>query len=431
MASLPVCSEDAFVLREGNFAKPAALLESLAEKPRLARVTPATRLEVRPAPALVSFGIAALDQLTGGLPRGCLTEISGPDASGRTSVLLAALAAATQRGEICALIDASDAFHPPSGAAAGIDLTRLLWVRCTPASPATAHGNSRLATRDADFGGGFFPSDQRLATSDRSPDNASSFTGHRSTAASARSRIAHAEEQQRRQMENPIEQALRAADLLLQSGGFGMIVLDLAGVPVKLARRIPLTTWFRFRRAIEPTSTILLTLTQQPCAHTCATLSLGLGGQNGTLVEGPSLVEGQSLVVSRWSLAKKPPLCSTSPSSSSPSAISSQLVLDHALHNLAARSSQLEAQSSLSHAHLLETMPIHVELLRSRLEHKPAQSVTSFSSRSAHHFARNEACLVSVDGVFPSNNLARTAPPASTGSTNAFRLHAHQLRAHG
>ena len=80
---------------------------------------------------MVSSGIPALDALTGGLPRGCLTEICGPASSGRTTVLLAALAAATRRGEFCALIDASDALDPHSAAAAGIDLDRLLWVRCS------------------------------------------------------------------------------------------------------------------------------------------------------------------------------------------------------------------------------------------------------------------------------------------------------------
>ena len=40
-------------------------------------------------------------------------------------------AAATRRGEYCAVIDASDALDPHSLAAAGIDLNHLLWVRCS------------------------------------------------------------------------------------------------------------------------------------------------------------------------------------------------------------------------------------------------------------------------------------------------------------
>src|SRR5580692_1502291 len=97
---------------------------------RLAGVTPASQLAVRPAAEMVSSGIAAMDALTGGLPRGCLTEICGPASSGRTTLLLAALAAATRRGEFCALVDASDALDPQSVAAARVEWERLLWVRC-------------------------------------------------------------------------------------------------------------------------------------------------------------------------------------------------------------------------------------------------------------------------------------------------------------
>ena len=102
-------------------------------------ITPASQLAVRPAPEMASSGIAALDALTGGLPRGCLTEIFGPASSGRTTVLLAALAAATRREEFCALVDASDALDPQSAATSGVDLDRLLWVRCG-ANPPRRHG---------------------------------------------------------------------------------------------------------------------------------------------------------------------------------------------------------------------------------------------------------------------------------------------------
>ena len=98
--------------------------------PGWAPVVPASQLGMRPAPEMASSGIAALDALTGGLPRGCLSEICGSASSGRTTVLLAALAAATRRGEFCAVVDASDSLDPHSAAAAGVDLDRLLWVRC-------------------------------------------------------------------------------------------------------------------------------------------------------------------------------------------------------------------------------------------------------------------------------------------------------------
>ena len=78
----------------------------------------------------VPTGIASLDALTGGLPRGAITEIFGPPSSGRTSAMISILAEATARDEVCALVDGHDAFDPQSGTAAGLDLKRLLWIRC-------------------------------------------------------------------------------------------------------------------------------------------------------------------------------------------------------------------------------------------------------------------------------------------------------------
>src|SRR5215467_6449060 len=95
--------------------KKSAVLKHIAQCDRLVGIRPASRLEVRPRPEMISSGIPELDALTGGIPRGCLTEICGTPSSGKTSVLLATLGAATQRGEFCVLIDASDSFDPSSG----------------------------------------------------------------------------------------------------------------------------------------------------------------------------------------------------------------------------------------------------------------------------------------------------------------------------
>jgi len=78
----------------------------------------------------VPIGIAPLDALTGGLPRGAITEIFGPPSSGRTSAMVSILAEATAQEEVCALVDGNDAFDPQSGMSAGLDLKRLLWIRC-------------------------------------------------------------------------------------------------------------------------------------------------------------------------------------------------------------------------------------------------------------------------------------------------------------
>lgn len=177
-------------------------------------------------PQTVTTGVAELDALTGGLPRGALSELAGPISSGRTGVMLAALAAATQRQEVCALVDASDSFDPASAHAEGVDLQRLLWVRCSePVSVPKSYAESGRP--------------QRKALS-------------------------------------RLDQVLKVTDLLLQSGGFGMLVVDMGDIPAESTRRVPLTSWFRFRRAVEQTDTVLLLLDQEPCARTCASLTLQL-----------------------------------------------------------------------------------------------------------------------------------------------------------
>jgi hypothetical protein len=287
MSSLPLVSTAA----PGRFVAVAAPAFStvgfkpLSETPRLAGVTPASRLEVRPAPQMVSSGVREIDTLTGGFPRGCLTEVCGPASSGRTSVLLAALAAATQRQDVCALVDVSDAFNPHSAAAAGVNFERLLWVRC----------GMRLKNSGS-------PQRHSLALL-----RAGSATEKNETA--------------RRQIEKPVEQALRVTDLLLQSGGFGLVIIDLGDTPLKMARRIPLTSWFRFQRAVEHTATVLFVISQVPCAQTCASLLLKVSGKK-----------------------------------------------------LSAVGFQLSAKTP-AHAQLLDGLLVQGELLRSRLERKPAGSV--------------------------------------------------------
>ena len=291
-------------------SRSAMLLKEFSET--LAGVTPASGMEVRPAPETASSGIAQIDALAGGLPRGCLTEVCGPESSGRTTVMLAAIAAVTRREEICALIDASDAFDPFSAAAAGVNLERLLWVRCGSHAPSSALSRKR-----------------RQAFS--------------------------LEERERRRMEDPVEQALRATDLLLQSRGFGMVAIDLAGVPLKMARRIPLTTWFRFRRAVENTPTLLLVTGTQACAQSCASLSLELGRQS------PVVSRQEKVLSSRFSVLSK--------RQSSEDRQDSR--------------DETSASEKPSHAELLTGIEVQIEVLRSRMERKPVKSVGDFTTKAA------------------------------------------------
>ena len=273
-----------------------------------ASVTPASQLDIRPAPEMVSSGIPALDTLTGGLPRGCLTEICGPASSGRTTLLLAALAAATQRGEFCAVVDASDALDPDSAVEAGVELDRLLWVRCGESSP------------------------QR----ERSPQR------HRDTETnSLKNQIRSRNENQ---TEHRLEQVLRATDLLLESGGFGLIVLDLGDLPPQAARRIPLTTWFRFRRAVENKPTILLAIEHHPIAGSCSSLLLQLGSADELAARDTEAPKGRNKI----NLPAQPELDFPCP----------------------------------PHAQLFTGLDITAELIRSRLDRKPARSVM-FETKTA------------------------------------------------
>jgi hypothetical protein len=293
MSSPLVCAPAALGHRPIAFAAkdgPALLLKRLSELPELHGVVPASRLEVRLALEMVSSGVSEIDQLTGGLPRGSLSEICGPASSGRTSVLLASLASATRRGEVCALVDATDAFDPVSAVAAGVDFERLLWVQCglpNPKDDREGHNFSRAKK---------IHSKERALTSEGK--------NYKS-----------------------LERALRVTGLLLQSGGFGLVAIDLGDVPIQTARRIPLTTWFRFQRAVEYTPTVLFVVAQAPCAQTCASLLVRLQASKELSAFGPQHSEQKKL--------------------------------------------------SPTHTQLLEGIHVEGELLRSRMERKPPGSVTA------------------------------------------------------
>lgn len=69
-----------------------------------------------------------------------------------------------------------------------------------------------------------------------------------------------------------VEHAMKAADLLIHSGGFGVVALDLCDVSAQATRRIPLSYWHRFRLAVEHTSGILLVMGREAHAKSCASL---------------------------------------------------------------------------------------------------------------------------------------------------------------
>jgi hypothetical protein len=285
-------------------------------------------LRERVSPVTTSTGIPTLDVLTGGLPRGALSEFSGPTSSGRTGVMLRALANATQREEVCALVDASDCFDPASAAAAGIKLDRLLWVRCSEQTSAPKQTTSTP-----------------LQKSDRAWKNGFAFS--------------HA-----------LEQVLKVTDLLLQGGGFGMVVLDLGDIPTESVRRIPLTSWFRFRRAVEPTTTVLLLIEQEPCAKTCASLVLRL----------------QSVSICTAASSKlHQPVGEAEDARVAPNLLRmhfSETVQSES--GIKAQYPRIPENNIVSHADLLQGIQFQAEVLRSWRQRKPPQSVDAqFELRAA------------------------------------------------
>jgi hypothetical protein len=152
-----------------------------------------------------SLQVPALKYLfLNGLTRGSLVETSGMKSSGKTAICVHILAQATQEGEVCAVVDWQNRFHPDSAAANGVQLERVLWVQCK-CNPA--------------------------------------YT-------------------------------MRATDLLLHAGGFGVVLLDLSEAPTSILSRIPPSYWYRFQRAIQNTPTILLICADAPQAKAASRYSL-------------------------------------------------------------------------------------------------------------------------------------------------------------
>jgi hypothetical protein len=123
-----------------------------------------------------------------GIKRGTIFEVYGRRSTGRTAISLQILGTSTAAGEVCAVVDLADNFHPASARAVGIQLNRIVWVRCG---------------KNAEY-------------------------------------------------------AMRACDLLLHAGGFGVVNLDLGGADRRTVNKIPVSYWYRFRNEIERTPTVLL-----------------------------------------------------------------------------------------------------------------------------------------------------------------------------
>jgi hypothetical protein len=220
----------------------AAELRKQIESALAGRIPAALSWRPLHSPELLSCGVDEVDALLGGgLPPGSIVELTGNRSSGRTTLALSSLAELTRQGHCCAYVDASDTLDPLSAAALGVELHRLLWVR--PKSNLRPRSNSWCPTTAAVGRCG------TVGSAPRSVD----------VGITARS----------------LDAALRATDLLLSTGGWGALVLDLGELPPELARRVPMATWYRFRLQAEKSRTLLLLITNgSSCSQSCAAVSL-------------------------------------------------------------------------------------------------------------------------------------------------------------
>lgn len=131
---------------------------------------------------------------------GGITEIVGPPSSGRTALFIACVREVTRRGALAALVDTDHVFDPVGAARAGVELSRVLWVRC----------------------------------------------GHR------------------------LDQALRAADLLIRCPGFALVGLDTGDVTPRLS----LAMAYRLKLAVRRTETALVVVARHRIAAGGAALAL-------------------------------------------------------------------------------------------------------------------------------------------------------------
>ena len=200
-----------------------SLIAALAAR-RLDRTLTTSLVPIDPCDetAIGATNIPSLDaQLGGGFPRGQLSELVGTRSSGRTSMLLQMMAAATARGELVALVDALDMLDVSSAAAAGVDLDRLLWIR------------------------GHVVSNPGLC---------------------------------RDMNQRAMEQAVRALTLVLQAGNLGLVVLDVGEAPAEALRRLPFTTWLRLQKMVEGRQTMCVIVGNEPMARSSAGLTVVMSG---------------------------------------------------------------------------------------------------------------------------------------------------------
>ncbi len=139
---------------------------------------------------------------------------------------MSALAGATLRGEAVALIDPLDMFDPISASASGVDFQRMLWIRGDASSSARVSLSCEYGT-----------------------------------------------------LQKSLDRAIKALNIVLQAGGFGLVVLDLGEVAAQTIKRLPYTTWLRLHRVIEGSETACVLIGSEPIARSAGGVTVQLAAE--------------------------------------------------------------------------------------------------------------------------------------------------------
>ncbi len=212
---------------------------------------------------------------------------------------------------MCAWIDASNTFNPAAAAAVGVDLRRLLWVRCGVSEIVSEQETRKFVLPSECFtpkpvmkglhGGGHgthprnevkglsaavdrFLSDETLKARCAEPISKPRPTPQ-TFEPSLKPASAPFRALKRARVYDAVEQAMKTADLLIQTGGFSAIVLDFGEIASEVVSRIDLSAWHRYRVAAEQTQASIVLLSQYACAKSSSELQLRLSAWEDTQEE--------------------------------------------------------------------------------------------------------------------------------------------------
>ncbi len=237
-------------------ALPAVGAASLDALPGVFKGRELTRKDRR-----LSASLAPINTLLeGGIPRGRISEIVGRRSCGKTSIAANFIGSTTRRGEVVAVIDLANAFDPSTMAEAGVDLSRVLWIR-----PGQSSFSAPSFCRASNSPLSLFP--------DHGDPLPSPLSGQDEGESQVLSQVSCQLWPCRRSLKDRSPRSfLRAAELVLEAGGFGLLIMDFGESIFTISQSSAL----RLARMAERSATAVLMLVTRPVCGTFAALSVDL-----------------------------------------------------------------------------------------------------------------------------------------------------------